>query len=55
MSLLEQNTIKKKREFLVPEFELGNAKEYEIEAIQDSVVYIKKANNDLPGLYYLVA
>ena len=55
MSLLEQNTTKKEREFSVPEFELDDDKEYEVEAIQDSVVYAKKADGHRPGLYYLVA
>ena len=38
-----------------PEFEPGDDKEYEIEAIQDSVIYAKKADRHLSGLYYLVA
>ena len=42
-------------EFSVPEFELGNDKKYKVEAIRDSAVYAKKADGDLPGLYYLVA
>ena len=55
MSLLEQDTTKKGREFSVPEFELGdNDKEYEVETIQDSAVYAKEADGYLPGLYYLV-
>ena len=33
MSLLEQDITRKGREFLVPEFEPGNNKEYEVEAI----------------------
>ena len=55
MSLLEQDIGKKGREFLVPEFELGNDKKYELETIWDSVVYAKEADRHLPGLYYLVA
>ena len=55
MSLLEQDITKKRREFLVSEFKLGNNKEYKIEAIQDSAVYAKEADGHLPGLYYLVA
>ena len=55
MSLLEQDTIRKGREFSVPEFEPGDDKEYEVEAIRDSAVYAKEANGHLPGLYYLVA
>ena len=56
MSLLEQDTTIKKRmkEFAkVPEFELDNDKEYEIEAIQDSAIYTKEVDRHLPGLYYL--
>ena len=33
MSLLEQDTTRKGREFSVPEFEPGDDKEYEVEAI----------------------
>ena len=58
ISLLEQDTTRKKwmNEFTeVPKFELGNNKEYELEAIQDNAVYTKKANRHLLGLYYLVA
>ena len=55
MSLLEQNTTKKGWEFSVPKFELGDDKEYEVEAIRDSAVYAKEADGHLPGLYYLVA
>ena len=39
----------------VPEFKLGDNKEYKLEAIQDSAVYAKKADRYLPGLYYLVS
>ena len=39
----------------VPEFETGDDKEYEVEAIQYSVVYTKKTDRHLLGLYYLVA
>ena len=54
MSPLEQDTTKKGREFSVPEFEPGNNKEYEVEAIRDSAVYAKKVDRHLSGLYYLV-
>ena len=54
MSLLEQDTTRKRREFSVPEFKPGNDKEYEVEAIRDSAVYAKEADGHLPGLYYLV-
>ena len=55
MSLLEQDTTRKGREFSVPEFEPGDDKEYKVEAIRDSVVYAKEADGHFPGLYYLVA
>ena len=57
VSLLEQDTTRKGREFSVPKFELepGDDKEYEVEAIRDSAVYAKEADGHLPGLYYLVA
>ena len=56
MSLLEQDTTKKGREFLVLEFKPGdNDKEYEVEAIQNSAVYTKEVDGYLPELYYLVA
>ncbi len=60
MSLLEQDTTRKRRvnkELPEPEreFEAGdNNKEYEVEAIIDSAVYGKEANNQMPSLYYLV-
>ena len=37
------------------EFNIGDNKKYEIEAIKDSAVYAKKAKEHLPGLYYLVS
>ena len=55
MSLLEQDTPRKGQEFSMPEFELNNDKEYEVEVFWDSVVYAKEANGHLPELYYLVA
>ena len=54
VSLLEQDTTRKGREFSMPEFKPGNDKEYEVEAIQDSAVYVKKVNKHPLGLYYLV-
>ena len=59
VSLLEQNIIRKGQTneiFPEPEleFDASNNKEYEIEAIKDSVVYVKEAKKHLPGLYYLV-
>ena len=38
----------------MPEFERGDDKEYEMEAIRDSAVYAKEADGHLLGLYYLV-
>ena len=32
----------------------GDSKEYKVKAIYDSTVYIKKSENHLLGLYYLV-
>ena len=54
MSLLEQDTIRKGREFSVPKFEPGDDKEYKVEAILDIIVYSKEENGHLPGLYYCV-
>ena len=36
------------------EFKANNDKEYKVEAIQDSVVFVKKTNKYLLELYYLV-
>ena len=56
VSLLDQDITKKGQEFSVPEFKPDDDdKKYEVEAIQDSTVYAKKADRHLPGLYYLVA
>ena len=55
LSLLEQDTTRKGQEISVPEFEPGDDKEYEVEAIRDSAVYAKEVDGHLPGLYYLVA
>ena len=37
------------------EFEAGDNKKYEVNGIQDSVVYARKSAGQLPGLYYLVS
>ncbi len=37
------------------EFETRGNKEYEIEAIIDNAVYGQQANDQIPGLYYLVS
>ena len=55
VSLLKQNTTKKRRKFSMPEFKPGNNKEYEVEAIQDSAIYAKEVDKYLLRLYYFVA
>ena len=58
MSLLEQDTTRKGRvDDNETELDAGdNSREYEVEAIWDSVVYTRKSESDhLPGLYYLVS
>ena len=40
--------------FLIPEFKMGNHKEYEVKTIWDSIVYAKEVDRHLLGLYYLV-
>ncbi len=37
------------------EFEIGDNKKYEVEAIINSAVYSQLANDQMPGLYYLVS
>ena len=38
------------------DFEAGDSKEYEVEAVWDSTVYANKSESGhLPGFYYLVA
>ena len=60
MSLLEQNTTRKGRMNELfpepePEFDVDENQEYEVEAIIDSTVYAKEAEEYLQGLYYLVS
>ena len=60
VSLLEKNTIRKRQMNELfpkpePEFDVGNNKEYKVEAIIDSAVYAKEAERHLPGRYYLVS
>ncbi len=60
VSLLKQDTTRKgRRDKALPEpekkFEAGNNKEYEVEAIINSAVYGQQANDEMPGLYYLVS
>ncbi len=59
MSLLEQDTTSRGRvdkALLEPEkeFEAGDNKDYKVKAIIDSAVYGQQANDQMPGLYYLV-
>ena len=60
MSLLGEDTTRKgwMNELfpeLEPEFDVGDNKEYKLEAIKNSIVYAKEAKGHLPGLYYLVS
>ena len=56
VSLLEHDTTRKGREFSVSEFEPGDDKKYEVEAICHSAVYARESESGhLPGLYYLVS
>ncbi len=62
MSPLEQDTTRRERvDKALPEpekeveFGAGDSKEYEVEAIIDSAVYGKQANDQMPFLYYLVS
>lgn len=61
MSLLKQDITRRgqiDKEFINldpnQELDLRNNKEYEVKSIKDSVVHTKKAQNQLPGLYYLI-
>ena len=59
VSLLEDNTTRKEwmnKLFskLESEFDIGNNKEYKVEAMIDSAVYAKKAKGHLLDLYYFV-
>ena len=59
MSLLEQDTTKNERvneKVTKLDFEAGDSKEYEVEAIRDSAAYaMESKSGHLPELYYLVA
>ncbi len=61
VSLLEQDITRRERvDKALPEpekdleFEAGGDKEYEVEAIIESIVYGQQTNDQMPGLYYLV-
>lgn len=58
--LLVKQDITKRRQLndklvLELEFEVGNDKEYEVEAIKDSAVYVDTYQEKLPKLYYLIS
>ena len=56
VSLLEQNTTKKGQvNDMQLEFEAGDDKEYEVNGIWDSIVYVRESVGQLPGFYYLVS
>ena len=57
MLLLEQNTTRKGWvDKNATKLEVGNSKEYKIEALWDSAVYAQESESGyLPGLYYLVS
>ena len=58
ISLLKQDTTRKERvdkKMTELDFEFGNSKEYEVEGIWGSAVYVKESESHLPSLYYLVA
>ena len=57
VSLLEQDTTRKKRDDNAVELDVGDdSGEYKVEAIWDSAVYVRKSKlGHLPGLYYLVS
>ena len=57
MSLLEEKTTRKERvdeKMTELDFEAGNSKDYEVEAIQDSAIHAKESENHPLGLYYLI-
>ena len=57
VSLLEQDTTRKRwvDDENAAELDVDNDKEYKIEVIQDSAVYVKEVDRYLLGLYYLVS
>ncbi len=62
MSLLEQDITRRGRvDTALPEpekdleFKAGGNKKYKVKAIIDSAVYNQQANDQMPGLYYLVS
>ena len=56
VSLLKQDITRKERVEKVPELNVGDdSKEYEVEAIWDSTIYIRESEGHLPGFHHLVA
>ncbi len=57
MSLLEQDSTKKRWVEIAIELDKSNSKEYKIEKIHDSEIYVKELNTGyhLLGLHYLVS
>lgn len=56
MSLLEQDTTRKEQVKIAIKPNNDNSKEYKVEVICDSEVYVKKSDSTyyLPSLYYLI-
>ncbi len=54
MLLLKQDTRKKGQVETARELDKGNSKEYKVKAICDNVVFVKKSESYISGLYYLV-
>ena len=55
ISLLEKDTTKKgQMNNMQLEFEAGNNKEYKVDGIWDSAVYVRESAGQLSGLYYLI-
>ncbi len=54
MSLLEQDTTRKKQVEIAIELDESNSKEYKVEAICNSAMYASKLEGHLLNLYYLI-
>lgn len=61
MSLLEEDTIKKKQEnknnklVLKSRFKISRNKKYKLEVIWDNLINTHEKKSQLPGLYYLIS
>ena len=55
MSLLEQDTTKKKQVKTAIELDKGDSKKHKVEKICNSTVYVSKSEDYLLGFYYLVS